>query len=171
MLINKERAKNKTKEISNKTYSLSPSLDDFEINKVYIISFLNNLWKNPEAIYNILNNSEIDIVKSNLSSFIVNNFYCNYLSGNYMENNLLYVITMMLKDEIDKLKNINQVDKFLENTKCGYLLEELQNMPDIQIYFKNVIIKAIEKLERSYSFKRIIFNVPKILNQLNKLKE
>ena len=171
MLINKERAKNKTKEISNKTYSLSPSLDDFEINKVYIISFLNNLWKNPEAIYNILNNSEIDIVKSNLSSFIVNNFYCNHLSGNYMENNLLYVITMMLKDEIDKLKNINQVDQFLENTKCGYLLEELQNMPDIQIYFKNVIIKAIEKLERSYSFKRIIFNVPKILNQLNKLKE
>ena len=44
-------------------------------------------------------------------------------------------------------------------------------MPDIQIYFKNVIIKAIEKLERSYSFKRIIFNVSKILNQLNKLKE
>ena len=89
MLINKERTKNKNKGISDKTYSLSPSLDDFEINKVYIISFLNNLWKNPEAIYNILNNSEIDIVKSNLSSFIVNNFYCNYLSGNYMENNFI----------------------------------------------------------------------------------
>ena len=147
MLINKEKIKNKTKGIFDKTYSLNPSLNEFEINKVYIISFLNNLWKNPEAIYNILNNSEIDIVKSNLASFIANNFYCNYLSGNYMENNLLYVITMMLKDGIDKLENINQVDTFLDNTKCGYLLEELQNMPDIQIYFKNVIIKAIEKLK------------------------
>ena len=78
---------------------------------------------------------------------------------------------MMLKDEIDKLENINQVDKFLENTKCGFLLEELINMPDIQIFFKNVIIKTIEKMERTYSFKTINFNVSKILNQLNKLKE
>ena len=131
MLINKERTK--AKRPPNKRYCLNPSLDEFEINKVFITSFLNGLWNYPEAIYHILNNSEIDIVKSNLASFIANNFYCNHLSGNYMENNLLYVITMMLKDEIDKLDNINQVDKFLENTKCGYLLEELQNMPDIHI--------------------------------------
>ena len=171
MLINKEKAKKKSKGVCDKKYSLNPSLDEFEINKVFIIAFLNGLWNYPEAIYNILNNSEIDIVKSSLASFIVNNFYCNHLSGNYIENNLLYVITMMLKDEIDKLENINQADKFLENTKCGYLLEELQNMPDIQIYFKNVIIKAIEKIERTYSFKTITFNISKILNQLNKIKE
>ena len=42
----------------------------------------------------------------------------------------------MLKDEIDKLESIEQIDKFLENTKCGYLLEEFQKMPDIQMYFK-----------------------------------
>ena len=77
----------------------------------------------------------------------------------------------MLKDEIDKLENINQVDKFLENTKCGFLLEELQNMPDIQIYFKNVIFKTVEKMERTYSFKTINFNISIILSQLNKLKE
>ena len=116
-------------------------------------------------------NSDSSFVKSNLAPFIVNNFYCNYLSGNYIENNLLYIITMMLKDEIDKLDNINQVDKFLENTKCGFLLEELQNLPDIQIYFKNVIIKTVEKMERTYSFKTLNFNVSAILNQLNKLKE
>ena len=67
-----------------------------------------------------------------------------------MENNLLYVITMMLKDEIDKLENVDQLNSFLENTKCGYLLEELRKMPDIQIYFKNVILKTVENIERKY---------------------
>ena len=100
----------------------------------------------------------------------MNNFYCNHLSGNYIENNLLYVITMMLKDEIDKLENINQVDKFLENTKCGFLLEELIKIPEIQIYFKKVIFKTVEKIERIYSFREINFKVSKILEELIKLK-
>ena len=75
---------------------------------------------------------------------------------------------MMLKDEIDKLENINQVDKFLENTKCGYLLEEFRNMPDVQIYFKNVIYNLVEKMERTCSFKEINFNVSEIIKELNK---
>jgi hypothetical protein len=59
----------------------------------------------------------------------------------------------MLKSEIDKLENINQVDTFLENTKCGFLLEELQKVPDIQIFFKKVIIKTVEKIERICSYR------------------
>ena len=62
-----------------------------------------------------------------------------------MENNLLYIITLLLKDEIDTLENIDQVDNFLENTKCGFLLKELQKMPDIQIFFKKVILKTKSK--------------------------
>ena len=116
-------------------------------------------------------NTDIKNVQTNLAPFIVNNFYCNYLSGNYMENNLLYVIAMMLKDEIDKLDNINQVDNFLEKTKCGFLLEELRKMPDIQIYFKKVILKTVEKIERTYSFREIKFNTSKILEEVIKLKE
>ena len=116
---------------TNKQHLLISSLDDFEINKVFISSFLKGLWNFPEAMYYIIKNSEPKIVQSNLSPFIVNNFYCNYLSGNYLENNLLYIITLMLKDEIDKLENISQIDNFLKNTKCGFLLEELIKMPDI----------------------------------------
>ena len=138
------------------------------MNKVYIISFLNGLWNNPEVMYYILLNSDLNIVQKKLAPLIVNNFYCNYLSGNYIDNNLLYLITMMLKDEIDKLENINQVDKFLENTKCGYLLEEFRNMPDVQIYFKNVIYNLVEKMERTCSFKEINFNVSEIIKELNK---
>ena len=150
---------------------LNQSLDEFEIYKVLICSFLNSLWNCPESILNILMNCDEKIFKSNLAPFIANNFYSNYLSGNYMENNLLYVITMMLKEEIDKIKNIEQVDTFLENTRCGILLEELYKIPDIQIYFKNVIYKTVEKIERTSSFRIIKFNIEERLKELNKLKE
>ena len=79
--------------------------------------FLQSLWNYPEAIYHILKNTETQIVQTNLAHFICHNFYSNHLSGNYIENNLLYIFTMMLKDEIDKLENINQLDNFLNNTK------------------------------------------------------
>ena len=77
----------------------------------------------------------------------------------------------MLKEEIDNLNNINQVDKFLENTKCGFMLEEMRKMPDVQIYFKNVILKTIEKMERTCSFRKINFNIKEIYDELNQLKK
>ena len=138
---------------------------------IFISSFLKELWNSPETIAQILENSEPNIVQTNLAPFICHNFYCNYLSGKYLKNNLLYVITIMLKKEIDNLENINQVDNFLENTKCGFLLEELQKVPEIQIYFKNVIIKMVEIIERSYSFREINLNISEILKEFNDLKE
>ena len=146
-------------------------MDEFKINKVFISSFLEELWGNPEIIYYIIINSETNIVKENLAPFIVNRFFCNYLSGNYMENNLLYIITLMMKNEIDKLKNINELENFLEHSKCGYLLDELQRMPDIQIFFKNVILKTVEKIERTCSSREIKFNISEKLNELIKMKE
>ena len=157
-------------QVNKKKFFIS-SLDDFEINKVFISSFLNALWNFPEAIYYILNGSETEIVKSNLAPFIINNFYCNYLSGNYMENNLLYIISLMLKDEIDKLENVSQTEHFLDNTKCGFLLEELIKMPDIQIFFKNIIFKTIEKMERTCSFRTINFKISEILKEFKKIKD
>ena len=145
-------------------------MDKFGINKVFISAFLKFLWNSPETMHRILVKTEPEVVKTNLAPLLVNNFYCNLLSGNYMENNLLYIITMQLKDEIDDLENINQIDSFLENTKCSYLLEELQKLPDIQIYFKNVILKTVEMMERRYSFREIKFGVEEILNDLMKIK-
>ena len=116
-------------------------------------------------------NTNTEIIKSDLANFIVNNFFCNYLSGNYMENNLLYLITMLLKDEIDQLGDINNIDKFLNNTHCGYLLEELRKMPDVQIYFKKIIFQTIEEMERNCSFREINFNIFEILSELKNLKK
>ena len=159
------------KGIKEKKYALNSTLDEFRINKVFISSFLKGIWDCPEAMYHILKNSEDNIVKTNLSSFIVNNFYCNYLSGNYMENNLLYIFTLMLKDEVDKLNNIEQFGNFLENSKCGYLLEELQKMPDIQVFFKNVIFKTVEKIERNFSYRELSLNVTDKQKEIENLKK
>ena len=154
-----------------KNYVLNQSLNDFEVNKVFIKSFLSGLWNFPEAIFQILENSDLETVQKNLAPFICHNFFCNHLSGNYFENNLLYIISMMLKSEIDKLESISQVDSFLENTKCGYLLEELQRIPDVQIYFKKVIMRTVEKIERTYSFRQINFNASELLKEFNNLKD
>ena len=132
------------------------------------MSFLKGLWSHPEAIYNIIKNTDNKIIQSNLATFIMNNFYCNYLSGNYIENNLLYIITMMLKDEINGLKFRDQVnDVFLENSKCALLLEQLRRMPDIQIYFKNIILKTVEKMENKISDKEISLNILDKFTKIN----
>ena len=74
---------------------------------------------------------------------------------------------MMLKDEINSLTNVNMLYKFLENSKCGFLLEQLIRMPDIQIYFKKVILKTIEKMEIISSYKKIDLSVVKKFQELN----
>ena len=86
-----------------------------------------------------------------------------------IENNLLYVISIMLKEEIDKLNDINQLDNFLENTRCGYVLEELRKNPEIQIFFKNVILKTVEKIEKNYSFKEIKLDILELTSEINNL--
>ena len=150
---------------------LNPNLNAFEINKVYISNFFKNLWNCPEAVYSIIKNSELPIVSEHLSDFIVNNFYCNDVNNNNMENNLLYVIAMVLKEEIDLLKDINDVDKFLKNSKASFLLREMIKVPDIQQYFKKLIYRTIEKIESNGSSKKFNFNLTSIYVDIKKYIE
>ena len=78
---------------------------------------------------------------------------------------------MMLKDEIDQLTDIKEVDKFLNNTKCGFLLEQLRKMPDIQLYFNKIILKTVETIENSGSFRHINLNIQERFNEFNNLVE
>ena len=162
---------NRKKKIEKKEYILKESLDTFGINKIFINKFLTGLWNNPEVMYQILNNSDPKDIKEGLASLVVDNFYTNYLSGNYIENNLLYILTLMIKDEIDKLTDLEEVETFLDNTRCGYLLEELQKKPDVQLFFNKVILKTVEKIETFYSYREIKFNVSQIVDEFEKLKE
>ena len=163
--------KNNNDKNNEQIFVLNDNLEPLGINKIFIGTFLTGLWNYPEAMFKILKNTGGKEIKTNLAPLIVDNFYTNYLSGNYMENNLLYIIALMLKDEIDKLMDLSQVDTFLDNTRCGYLLEQLIKKADIQIFFKKVIIKTIEKIESLCSFREINFNVLRRGEEIKRMKE
>ena len=138
----------------------------------YVPMFMKHLWENPKIVANLLINSNKDDLKNNLAPLIANNFYENILSSSYIEENLLYVISLLLKNEIDN--DINQKDdyeKFLEDTPCGILLEQLKMKQDVQTYFKTLIFKIVSNLEEESSSYEINFNVKEIQEEFNKTND
>ena len=138
----------------------------------YVPLFMSYLWENPILVSQLLIHSKKEDLKQNIVPLIVNNFYENILSSNYIEDHLLYVISLVLKDEIDNLiNNKNDYKIFLEDTPCGILLEELIMKQDVQTYFKTLIFKMVSYLEEENSSYEIIFNVKNIQDEFNKTKE
>ena len=78
--------------------------------------FLYSLWDEPDLIAKLLLNSNISDVKNTLAPFICHNFYQNIISPYSVEENLLFVYTLMLKEEINKLNSVNQLNEFLKKT-------------------------------------------------------
>lgn len=91
----------------------------------YVPKFFTYLWENPKLVANILMNAEIQDVKEHLAPFISNNFYENILSPNYIQDYLMYVMCILLKDEVNKIQTHNDYSKFLCNTTCGFILSHL----------------------------------------------
>ena len=152
--------------------NINYNLNSFEINKIYISAMLKILWNYPEAVYHILRNTENSKIENNLANFFVNNFFTNFMSGNSLENNLLFVITMMLKEEIDQIKDIYDIDNIFKDSKVMLLLKEMINFPDIQLYFNKIIFKTIEKMENNFSWKKMNFNMSHFCLELkNYIKE
>ena len=143
-------------------YTIKKDLKNLEISKLYITNFFKILWNYPEAVAFILNSVDDSEVSKNLSKFFVHNFFINFLSDNYLQNSLLYIITIMLKKEIDGIKNISEANKFLDNSNASFLLEEMSNFPDIQLYFRKIIFQMLEKLENNFSWKKMEFNMKQI---------
>ena len=131
----------------------------------YIISLLHFLWKQPKFVSNLLSKANNKDVKECLAHFFANNLYENILSKNNKEEQLLYIITSLLKKEINNI-DINNLYKsenlFLNETPCGHILKELSYKKDIQSYFRIIIIDLIEKLELSYSSQEIVFDPGRI---------
>ena len=149
-----------------KGYKLYFDLKKLETFKVYITSLFKILWDYPESIYYILKNIDISKFKEGFPDFIVNNFFGNLISEKYLQNNLLYILTMMLKDEIEQINDISEISSFLENSKVSYLLEQMVKMPDVQIYLRKIIVKMVEKIENNGSFKKINLNLDLIFFDL-----
>ena len=140
----------------------------FGMERVFIQIILEELWKKPEIMYYIITKCDPDDINYNLSSFIINNFYNNILSSSYMEDNLLYLLSLLLKDEVEQLTSPDDFNNFLYDTKCGILLDQLFKQNDIQIYFKSILLKTIEKLELLNSNRKIVFEVTKKEKELIK---
>ena len=138
----------------------------------YVPLFMNYLWENPKIVANLLINSRKEDVKKSIAPLIVNNFYENILSSSYIEDQLLYVFALVLKNEVDNdLTNKKDYSKFLEDTPCGILLEQLKIKQDVQTYFKTLIFKIVSNLEEESSSYEINFNVKNIQEEFNKTRE
>ena len=135
----------------------------------YIPNLMNRLWEQPKLVVSVIQHAQITDLKNYLAPFFANNFYENILSSYYIEDNLMYVLSLLIKSEIDSLTNINQNSKFLEETPCGIMLGELRRKSDIQAYFKNIIQNAIEDLEANNSTNKIDFDADKMVNFYEKL--
>ena len=128
----------------------------------YLPKLMYYLWEQPKIVASVIKNCDINDLKEHLAPLIANNFYENILSSYYIEDNLMYVLTLLLEDEINNLTNIEQEDIFLNESNCGCLLEELRRKNDIQAFFKKIIYNDIENLEVNYSSWRINFNISKL---------
>ena len=148
---------------------------------IYIIKLLNHLWNQPKLIADLLIRSDLNDIKNNLASFIGNFFYENLLSPYYIQDNLLYVLTIILKKEINDLKSPDNYNIFLSKSCAGYILNELKNKNELKIFFRNVINKTVLNLEIDYSQLKLNFSVPfdiieikkedKILDEENDFKD
>ena len=133
---------------------------------------MNALWDRPNIVSKLIINSDKNDLKKNIAPFIANNFYENILSSNYIEDQLLYIIGLLLKDEINnKIKTKKDIEIFLEDSPCGILLEQLKLKQDVQTYFKTLIFKIVQKLEAEHSSFEIKFNVQKIEEDFKATKE
>ena len=126
----------------------------------YISNVIRYLWEEPKLLADLLINAEKGDVKEFLAPLICNNFYENILSPNYIEDPLIYIIYLLLKNEIDSIKDINQdLDKFLNETPCSFLLTQLIEKNDIKEFFKIILKDSLEEIGTD----KFIFSI----NELN----
>ena len=139
---------------------------DFKVLINYTTNFLKYLWESPKLVADIIINSDIIEVKYTFANLFMNNFYENILSSDNIENNLIYVITLLIKDEINKMKNIDDCDMFLgDNSKVGYFMDELRKKTDIKYFFKTSFLNLISYLE-SMSSINFSMDIEEILNKI-----
>ena len=123
-----------------------------------IKKFLLELWEQPKFVANLIINSKIEEIKD-FSPFIMDNFYQNFLSSKNLENNLLYVLFILLKNEINNLSTYKDFNNFLSNSPCGFFLQHLIKIEDINIYFKNTLYDIFEKIEILTKNKKLLYEV------------
>ena len=138
--------------------------DYLEELNTYIPKLMKYIWEDPKLTAKILLYSDEEDTKKYIAPLICNNFYENILSSNYIEDHLMYVMYLLLDEEINKLKSIDNANSFLSKTPLRFLLNELKNKKDVKNYFNIILKNIIQEIGVS----SLNFNVSKIeLNQKN----
>ena len=154
-----------------KKFSLTQNLLDFKVMKNYIPNFFKLLWGNPKLVADIIINCDKEDVKDSLANLFTNNFYQNILSSNYNGNFLIYVVTLLMKEEINNLNNVDDFELFLgDNSKVGYFMDELRNKTEVKCFFKTSILNLISELESKSSI-NFSLDIDAIINKLSKKTE
>ena len=123
---------------------------------------MHQLWENPKSIATILLNANNNELIKNLAPFIVHNLYDN-ISLNHKDDQLIYIMTLLLKDEINSINNLSKSPIHL--LKCSIIFEEFSKKIEVKSFFKNIILDVIEKLENTYSYLNITFD-PNAINEI-----
>ena len=131
---------------------------------IYIPEFMHQLWNSPKSIATILLKADKNDIKKYLAHFITHNLYENTSSSEHKDEQLLYIITLLLKEEIKSLKNIN--NSFFADKRCGMVLEELNQKKEVKSFFKIIILEIIKKLENTYSTEDILLFPEKIKKKI-----
>ena len=142
-------------------YELIFNMDKFYPKNLFMPQFFVLLWENPEIVAHILMDSNPKEIITTLIPLIGNNFYENILSSKYLQNVLIYIIGLLLKNEIKKLNNENNPEIFLNNNStCGFLLYELRTKTDSQIFLRKVIEEVVSNID-VYQY-NLCFDIKKI---------
>ena len=136
---------------------------------IYVPEFMHQLWKKPESLATILLKADKTDIKKNLAHFITHNLYDNISSLNHKDEQLIYIVTLLLKEEIKSLKYIN--NSFFTDKRCGMILEELNKKKEVKSFFKIIILDIIKKLENTYSTEDILFNPKDIKKKIEENKK
>ena len=133
----------------------------------FIPDFMHELWEKPKSVATILLNSDKDNIKNNLAHFVVHNLYDNISSLNHKDEQLIYIISILLKEEINSLNDINT---FFDNkSKSELILGELNEKKEVKMFFKTIILDIIKKMENEYYSFNISFDPNEIEEKLETL--
>ena len=147
--------------------------DFFQNINRYIPNFIYSIWNNPKSLATILSVADKNDIKNNLDHFITHYLYENIFSSNGNQDQLIYIITLLLKEEINKLEDDIEINllHFLNETACGFILEELLQKKEVQSFFKNIIKIVIRNIEKIYSLNTIMFDPEEISTKIIKQKD
>ena len=171
LTLHKFNSNHKNEKIVNKFELIEQNGESLKDLNNYIPKLLTYLWEDPKIMSNLLINSNIKDIKKIIGPLLANNFYENILSFNYLQENFMFVLTLLCKNEISNLSSPNDINLFLQDTPCGCLLEQLINKIDIKSYFNRILKDVIENIEIKCSERKMNFLIKIIEEQIKDRKQ